>query len=148
MARDVADPDIHLQHGVELFGGAELLAVLAAMQFVVGLWALLLPLAFYASFPYGGTPWVALLPPYNEHLVRDHGAGTLALGVALAFAAWWPERRLVIAVIVAFLVFAVPHAAFHSFHLEHFPLGDAIAGGSSDARAGVPERVASRFVDR
>jgi hypothetical protein len=104
-----------------------LLAVLAAMQFVVGLWALLLPLAFYESFPYGGTPWVALLPPYNEHLVRDHGAGTLALGVALAFAAWWPQRRLVIAVIVAFLVFAVPHAVFHSFHLAHFPPGDAIA---------------------
>ncbi|MEJ2889356.1 hypothetical protein [Actinomycetospora aeridis] len=103
-----------------------LLAVLAAMQFVIGLWALFLPLAFYETFPYGGTPWVALLPPYNEHLVRDHGAGTLALGVALAFAAWWPERRLIIAVVVAFLVFAVPHAVFHTFHLEHFPLADAI----------------------
>ncbi|GAA4901448.1 hypothetical protein EV188_109154 [Actinomycetospora succinea] len=103
-----------------------LLAVLAAMQFVIGLWALFLPLAFYEVFPYGGTPWVALLPPYNEHLVRDHGAGTLALGVALAFAVWWPERRLVIAVIVSFLVFAVPHAVFHTFHLEHFPLVDAI----------------------
>jgi hypothetical protein len=103
-----------------------LLGVLAAMQVVVGLWALLLPLAFYEAFPYGGTPWVALLPPYNEHLVRDHGGGTLALGVALAFAAWWPERRLVVAVVVAFLVFAVPHAVFHSLHLEHFPPADAV----------------------
>lgn len=103
-----------------------LLGVLAASRFVVGLWALVLPLAFYEAFPYGGTPWVALLPPYNEHLVRDHGAGTLALGVVLAFAAWWPERRLVTAAVVAFLVFAVPHAVFHTFHLAHFPLVDAV----------------------
>jgi len=104
-----------------------LLGVLAAAQFVVGLWALLLPQAFYDAFPYGGTPWVALLPPYNEHLVRDHGAGTLALGVALALAAWWLDRRLVIATVAAFLTFSVPHAVFHSLHLEHFPLADAVA---------------------
>lgn len=104
-----------------------LLAVLAASGVVVGLWALLLPRAFYATFPYGGTAWVALFPPYNEHLVRDYGAGTLALAVALAFAAWWPERRLVIAAVVSFLVFAVPHAVFHTVHLGYFPLGDAIA---------------------
>ena len=55
----------------------------------------------------------ALLPPYNEHLVRDHGAGTLALGVALALAAWWLDRRVVITATVAFLVFQVPDAVFH-----------------------------------
>lgn len=104
-----------------------LLGVLAAAQFVVGLWALAAPRSFYADFPYGGTPWVALLPPYNEHLVRDHGVGTLALGVALALAAWWLDRRLVIAAVAAFLTFSVPHAVFHSLHLEHFPLADAIA---------------------
>ncbi|MEJ2867053.1 hypothetical protein WCD74_04705 [Actinomycetospora sp. OC33-EN08] len=103
-----------------------LLAVLAALQGVIGVWALLAPQGFYDRFPYGGTPWVALLPPYNEHLVRDHGAGTLALGVVLAFAAWWPGRRLVIAAVVSFLVFAVPHAVFHTLHLEHFPVLDAV----------------------
>ena len=85
-----------------------LLGALAAIQFVIGLWALFLPVAFYEAFPYGGTPWVALLPPYNEHLVRDVGAGTLALGVALALAAWWLDRRVVITAVVAFLTSPCP----------------------------------------
>jgi hypothetical protein len=104
-----------------------LLGVLAASQIVTGGWALVAPPSFYADFPYGGTPWVALLPPYNEHLVRDAGAGMLALAVALALAAWWLDRRVVITAVAAFLTFTVPHAVFHSLHLEHFPLGDAVA---------------------
>lgn len=104
-----------------------LLVVLAASQIVTGAWALFAPPSFYADFPYGGTPWVALLPPYNEHLVRDAGAGMLALAVALALAAWWLDRRVVITAVAAFLTFTVPHAVFHSLHLEHFPLGDAVA---------------------
>jgi len=103
------------------------LGVLAATQFLVGLWSLAAPASFYDDFPYGGTPWVALLPPYNEHLVRDHGAGTLALGVALALAAWWLDRRVVITAVAAFLTFTVPHTVFHSLHLAHFPLADAVA---------------------
>jgi hypothetical protein len=104
-----------------------LLAVLAAIQAVTGLWALGAPQAFYDFFPSGGTPWVALLPPYNEHLVRDVGAGTLALGVALALAAWWLDSRVVITAVAAFLTSTVPHAVFHSVHLEHFPPVDAVA---------------------
>ncbi len=104
-----------------------LLGVLAASQIVTGGWALFAPPSFYADFPYGGTPWVALLPPYNEHLVRDAGAGMLALAVALALAAWWLDRRVVITAVAAFLTFTVPHAVFHSLHLEHFPLADAVA---------------------
>ena len=103
-----------------------LLGVLAAAQFLVGLWSLAAPRSFFDDFPYGGTPWVALLPPYNEHLVRDHGAGTLALGVALALAAWWLDRRVVIATVAAFLTFTVPHTVFHALHLEHFPVADAV----------------------
>jgi hypothetical protein len=104
-----------------------LLVVLAASQIVTGGWALFLPQSFYDDFPAGGTPWVALLPPYNEHLVRDAGAGMLALAVALALAAWWLDRRVVITAVAAFLTFTVPHAVFHSLHLEHFPLVDAVA---------------------
>jgi hypothetical protein len=103
-----------------------LLGVLAASQLVTGGWALFAPPSFYDDFPYGGTPWVALLPPYNEHLVRDAGAGMLALAVALALAAWWLDRRVVITAVAAFLTFTVPHAVFHSLHLEHFPFADAV----------------------
>jgi ABC-type enterobactin transport system permease subunit len=104
-----------------------LLAVLTVTQAVPGLWALLAPVAFFDHFPLGGVGWVALLPPYNEHLVRDAGAGMLALAVALALAAWWLDRRVVVVAVTAFLVFVVPHTVFHSLHLEHFPLGDAVA---------------------
>jgi len=102
------------------------LGVLAVSQAVVGVWALLGPQSFYDGFPAAGHAWVALLPPYNEHLVRDVGAGTLALGVALVLAAWWLDRRVVITAVVAFLTFTVPHTVFHSLHLEHFPLVDAV----------------------
>lgn len=67
------------------------LAVLAAMQALVG-WALVAPREFYDGFPIAGHAWVALLPPYNEHLVRDVGAFSLALTVVLGAAAVWPER--------------------------------------------------------
>ncbi|GLZ49374.1 hypothetical protein Acsp06_55590 [Actinomycetospora sp. NBRC 106375] len=104
-----------------------LLTLLAVTQAMPGLWALLARVAFFDHFPLGGVGWVALLPPYNEHLVRDAGAGMLALAVALALAAWWLDRRVVIVAVIAFLVFVVPHTVFHSLHLAHFPLADAVA---------------------
>ena len=84
------------------------LGVLALSQAVVGLWALLVPRPFFEAFPAAGHAWVALLPPYNEHLVRDVGALSCALAVA-------------------FGVYAVPHTLFHGLHLEHFGHGDATA---------------------
>jgi hypothetical protein len=63
------------------------LGILAVVQGVVGVWALLAPASFYARFPVSGHAWVAQLPPYNEHLVRDFGALNLALAVPLAAAA-------------------------------------------------------------
>jgi hypothetical protein len=41
------------------------------------------PAGFFSRFPFAGHAWVALLPPYNEHLVRDVGALSLALIVAV-----------------------------------------------------------------
>lgn len=50
---------------------------------------------------------------YNEHLVRDVGALNLAPGVLLAAAAVLLGRSLVRASLAAWLVYAVPHLAFH-----------------------------------
>ncbi|MGH3615282.1 MAG: hypothetical protein ACRDRK_22340 [Pseudonocardia sp.] len=102
------------------------LCILAATSALVGVWALPAPRAFYDGFPSTGHAWVALLPPYNEHLVRDVGAFSLALTVMLGAAVVWPERRLVRISLVATGVFAVPHAVFHATHLAGFPPVDAV----------------------
>jgi hypothetical protein len=103
------------------------LLFLAAPQLIVGAWALAAPLAFYDRFPLPGHPWVALLPPYNEHLVRDVGAFNLALTVVLVAAAWTLEPTLARVALVALLIYAVPHTVFHAGHLEGFPPSDALA---------------------
>lgn len=103
-----------------------ILGLLAAGHGVAGLWALGAPLVFYEGFPLSGHPWVALLPPYNEHLVRDFGALNLALAVVLAAAALRADRATVRIAAVAVLAAAVPHAAYHALHLAHFPPADAV----------------------
>ena len=103
------------------------LGCLALSQGVIGGWALFGPDSFYRRFPGGAVGWVSLLPPYNEHLVRDVGALSLALTVLLAYAGVRPEPRTVRLVLVAFAVYAVPHAVFHAGHLEDFPATEATA---------------------
>jgi len=103
------------------------LTFLALVSAVTGTWALGAPASFFATFPAPGHPWVALLPPYNEHLVRDVGAFNLSFALLFAWAAFSRERRLTQATLVAYLVYAVPHLVYHSGHLMHFPSGDAIA---------------------
>jgi len=103
------------------------LLLLAAASIVVGLWALLVPRSFYDDFPLPGRDWVSSLGPYNEHLVRDVGALNLALGVLLATAALLLERRLVQVSLVAYLVYTVPHFAFHLMTGHALPLVDNIA---------------------
>jgi hypothetical protein len=103
------------------------LLVLAAPQVVIGVWALFAPRAFYDGFPAAGHAWVALLPPYNEHLVRDVGALNLAVCVVLVAAAAAPHRLLVTVALACQLVYTVPHAVFHVTHLDGFPAPDAVA---------------------
>jgi hypothetical protein len=104
-----------------------ILWVLAAVQGMVGTWALVAPLVFYEGFPLPGHSWVASMPPYNEHLVRDVGALNLALAVVLAGAALRADRATVRLAATAGLVAAVPHTAYHALHLSHFPPTDAVA---------------------
>ncbi|MFC5064736.1 hypothetical protein [Actinomycetospora atypica] len=103
------------------------LAVPAVTQLLVGTWALLAPASFFADFPGGGRAWVASLPPYNEHLVRDVGALGLALGVVLVAALVRPTRGTVTLAAGAFLVHTVPHLVFHQHHLEGMGAPDAVA---------------------
>jgi len=103
------------------------LGILAVFQAVIGVWALFAPTGFYSSFPLPGHPWVSLLPPYNEHLVRDVGELSLALTVVLAAAAVIGQWLLSVVAVTAIAVYAVPHAIFHFLHLEGFPTSDAIA---------------------
>jgi hypothetical protein len=103
------------------------LGILALFQAIIGVWALFAPTSFYSSFPLLGHPWVSLLPPYNEHLVRDVGELSLSLTVVLAAAAVIGQRLLSAVAVAAIAVYAVPHAIFHFLHLEGFPTSDAIA---------------------
>jgi hypothetical protein len=101
--------------------------ILAALEAMVGVWALLAPRSFYRNFPVPGHAWVSLLPPYNEHLTRDVGELSLALTVLLVAAATTGQRLLSVVAIIATAVYAVPHAVYHALHLDGFPTGDAVA---------------------
>jgi hypothetical protein len=103
------------------------LIFLAVAQGAAGLIQLFAPRFFFDDFPTSATPWVSLLPPYNEHLMRDVGALTLAYVLVLAAAAIWPEPKLVRVALAANLMFTVPHFVFHVTHLDHYPTGSAIA---------------------
>jgi hypothetical protein len=104
-----------------------LLGFLALTEAVIGVWALFAPASFYRSFPGVGHAWVSLLPPYNEHFITDVGELSLALAVVLAAAAATGQWLISVVAIAAFAVYTVPHMIFHSFHLEGFSRGDAIA---------------------
>ncbi|WP_163573158.1 hypothetical protein [Fodinicola feengrottensis] len=54
---------------------------LTVTQVLVGGVQLLLPKVFYEDFPWPSDPWVSMLPPYNEHLMRDVGALNLSLAI-------------------------------------------------------------------
>ena len=103
------------------------LAILAAAQAWVGVCALVAPRSFFDDFPAFGRTWVALLPPYNDHLVRDVGAFSLALTFMLVSAMLTMDRMLVRVSLLALAVFALPHTIYHLTHLAGFPAVDAVA---------------------
>jgi hypothetical protein len=87
------------------------LALLAALEILLGLWTLLFPASFYS-----GVPTVDATPPFSEHLFRDFGGATLGLAVVLTAAAVWMERRLVVTALLAYVAFAAPHLVFPLGH--------------------------------
>lgn len=103
--------------------GLVLLAIGAAIP---GLWALFAPQSFFRDFPGAGFAWVELLPPYNEHLVRDVGAFYLGFAVLLLVAAVMMDQRVTRVALAAWLVATVPHFIFHLTHLDGYETADAI----------------------
>jgi hypothetical protein len=103
-----------------------ILWALSATLALTGGWALGAPRSFYDRFPGAGHAWVAVLPPYNEHLVRDVGSLTLALAVLLAAAAATLQRPLVTVAALATLVWSTPHLLFHLGHLEGLATADKV----------------------
>lgn len=96
------------------------LVVLGVAFATVGLWAQLAPRSFYDDFPGLGRHWVTGDGPYNEHLVRDVGGLNLAL-VAMVLAALITGSVVVARVAgVAALVYSLPHAIYHSAHLDMY----------------------------
>jgi len=108
-----------------------LLAALALSAAVPGVWASAAPRSFYADFPGLGRHWVAELPAYSEHLVRDVGAFYVAFAVLFAWAALRPSRALVVPLTAGWAVFSVLHLAFHAANTEGFATVDAVAQTAS-----------------
>ena len=104
-----------------------LLAIVAAGNAVVGLWAALAPQSFYDDFPGAGRNWVSADGPFNEHLVRDVGALNLALAAVVLAALVRPSRYLVQVAAGAELVYSLPHFLYHATHLEPYEGSDKVA---------------------
>ena len=107
----------------------------------IGLTAALAPRTFYDDFPFLAH-WVELLPPYNEHLVTDVGGLYLGFAILFAWAAWKPDRALVLPLCVAWLLAAAIHLLFHIDHLDGFSSADAIAEIATLALLLVPPPIA------
>jgi hypothetical protein len=114
---------LHRHRGWIRFG----LIYLAVTIGVVAVWILIAPKGFYDNFPGGSSHWVSSLPPYNEHLERDFGAGGLGLAVLAILAAVWMEQRVVQAAAISILVAGIPHLAYHATTTEHYSTGDNVA---------------------
>ena len=104
-----------------------ILSVLAASGFYVGLWGLASPHAFYRSFPGFGRHWTAVDGPYNEHLVRDVAAFYTALAVLAVVAYLRADRGLRWTAGLTWVVFSVPHLAYHASHLDMLGTFDKVA---------------------
>jgi hypothetical protein len=94
------------------------LGILVVTGLFVGVWAAVAPRSFFLDFPGFGHQWVATDGPYNEHLVRDVGALNLALATVTAGAALWLSRSLTVTAALAWLVYSVPHFAYHALNLQ------------------------------
>jgi hypothetical protein len=93
---------------------------------LVGVWAALLPRAFYDDFPGVGRVWVSVDGPYNEHLVRDVGQLSLALALVTLAAAVTMQQTIVRLAGGAVLLNGLPHLVYHLRHLDKYGTADKV----------------------
>jgi uncharacterized membrane protein len=91
-------------------------ALVALPQFVTGIWALVSPATWYNDFPGVGPELVSAIPPYNNHLATDAGAGLFATALAVLVAAWWGDIGALRVGLLSFIAFVGPHGFFHLTH--------------------------------
>jgi len=89
---------------------------LGVPNILAGCWAVFATANWYENFPGWSPRLVAALPPFNEHLAADAGAGLLATGLLMLIAGVRLRRDVTITAIVGYLAFSLPHAAFHLRH--------------------------------
>lgn len=93
----------------------------------VGAWALFAPRSFYDGFPGLGRGWISVDGPYNEHLIRDFGALSLALAFVLLMSAISLNATTIRAACGAALVWGIPHLLYHLFNTDGLTTGDLVA---------------------
>jgi len=103
------------------------LLVLAVPQAIISVWALLAPHSFFTSFPTHSKHWISALGGYNEHLSVDFGSSSLGVVLVVLAAAAWPERRLVVVALVAWIAWATPHFVWHLFNDGPLTHADAVS---------------------
>jgi hypothetical protein len=103
------------------------LLLLALTPLVVGVGTLFFPHAFYGDFPPGSRHWVDRLGPYNEHLLADFGGALLGQAALLLLAAWWLDRRVVLAALVASMVQSTAHFGYHLTTTGAYSTSDNVA---------------------
>lgn len=72
-----------------------------------------------------GASWMAMLPPYNEHLVRDYGFMNLGMTLFFIVAAITLTPTMVRVSAGALFVFGLPHMVFHILRMDHMSAADA-----------------------
>jgi len=93
-----------------------ILVGLAVPNVLSGCWAVFAPADWYEDFPGWSPRLVSALPPFNEHLAADAGAGLLATGLLVLIAGLYLRRDMTIIATVGYLAFSLPHAVFHLRH--------------------------------
>jgi hypothetical protein len=89
------------------------LVLLAAPALYTGIWAIVDPHGWFTSYPGFGHHWTAAYGTYNQHLATDTGAGFLAIGVPVLYAAFRMDKTVIRLALLVYLAFSIPHLVFH-----------------------------------